>query len=208
MATKSEVKKHILEPMTALYRVPSTVEDVTAVLKQWAGDLTRYSVDELKAGWEIARAAHTRTTWPHLHEVRKAIEDGRSRSAKAAEQADPEYDARRMAAFKKNSPARHEEYWTAKAKASPLYAEVVAQGVPLKFINVAVNASAVPDENQITLLVKAWETVKRDAENGVEGSIMSDNAKVFFTAMIERNATLIQEFDQMSVDGVSHETFS
>lgn len=208
MATRSEVKKHILDPMTTLYRVPSSVSDVAATLKQWAADLTRYDVAVLKAGWELARASHTRTTWPHLHEVRKALDQAKAAAAKAAADADPAAAAKRMAAFKKNSPGRHEEYWTEKAKASPLYARAVAEGVPLKFIAEAVKASAVPEVAQISFFVRAWEAVKRDAEAGVEGSVVNETSKVFFRAMIERNAALIQEFVEGAAADVSRATVS
>lgn len=208
MATKSEVKKHILDPMTTLYRVPGSVSDVAATLKQWASDLSRYEVAELKAGWEEARANHTRTTWPHLHEVRAAVLAASARAAKAKADADPDAEAKRMEAFRKNSPARHEEYWTEKAKGSPLYARAVADGVPLKFIAAAVRASALPSILQIGSFVREWETVKRDAEEGVEGSVVNETSKVFFGAMIKRNAILIKAFEEGLATDVSHETVS
>lgn len=76
MPTYDEIKKTILDPMQALYRSAHTDPTMqAAALREYATELSRFSGADLAAGWQRLKGTHTKTTWPVLADILKAISE-------------------------------------------------------------------------------------------------------------------------------------
>lgn len=75
MATDSEIRALILEPMVKTFAPPYRVPDPQAKLEQYAYALRAYPAAALEGAWIAIRNNRTESSWPEIGEITKAVRD-------------------------------------------------------------------------------------------------------------------------------------
>ncbi len=79
MSTNEQIYDAFLSPMTALYRKPYGTDDEAATLAYYTKYLSRFTVEELEAGFDslVENRKETAKDWPAIGEVMAACGRGR-----------------------------------------------------------------------------------------------------------------------------------